>query len=660
MTPTPSLSERIFTPWGLLIFFTSINMLTYFDRGLLSSAIVACPSIASDPLIVEGLNFTNCDDWMKDHTGPGKEAALPQAKEGLLGSAFMGGFMVFCPIFANLADRINPLMCITIGELIWIAAVFGCAFAPSFEFLLFSRLLVGAGEASFAGLAPRIIDDSSPPESRSNRIGIFYAMIAVGTALGYSVGGFVVHNVSIPALGVYGTGWRVAFMAQGVIMLPLAIAVLFVPRKYIIPKTHFATTTLTVTDGADAGTEAAKVIVVVDPAAAAPSEFSAIAATAAGGDAASEPVATTVAPWPAAVAAGGASGAGAGASAAGAGSSRPRTGSSRVRRGSHRADSPTSNATSEAMSMGGGGSGGSADSPLLAHRRGADDADGADAADEVVEPVIPFPIIGRGTVSDPNHIYTLGGAIKALFTNPFWFLLSFGYSCYTFVVGGLSFWLIKFSVEVGMTGNTGSLVFGGVTVVAGIFGTAAGGFILDRIGGSSGTAGVVRSTKLAFFAIVIALPLMVCAFLVSSSSWRASIVYVFFGELVIFAITSPVNTALLTVVPTSLRAYAMGFNVFIIHLFGDFPSPTIIGWLAQRFFGGSLRLALMSITCYLLVTVIAWGTVSWKATQLHKRAVRGEMMPLAVAAAQADDYRLTGVSGGGRYGGHASVGNTVA
>jgi len=46
--------------------------------------------------------------------------------------------------------------------------------------------------------------------------------------------------------------------------------------------------------------------------------------------------------------------------------------------------------------------------------------------------------------------------------------------------------------------------------------------------------------------------------------------------------TSPLNAAVINSVGAHIRATALAVNIFIIHLLGDVPSPTMMGWVADR------------------------------------------------------------------------------
>jgi MFS transporter, Spinster family, sphingosine-1-phosphate transporter len=46
--------------------------------------------------------------------------------------------------------------------------------------------------------------------------------------------------------------------------------------------------------------------------------------------------------------------------------------------------------------------------------------------------------------------------------------------------------------------------------------------------------------------------------------------------------TSPLNTALVNSVGSHIRATAIAVNIFLFHLLGDVPSPTLMGYVADR------------------------------------------------------------------------------
>ena len=46
--------------------------------------------------------------------------------------------------------------------------------------------------------------------------------------------------------------------------------------------------------------------------------------------------------------------------------------------------------------------------------------------------------------------------------------------------------------------------------------------------------------------------------------------------------TAPLNAAVINSVGAHIRATALAVNILIIHILGDVPSPTMMGWVADR------------------------------------------------------------------------------
>ncbi|XP_022942046.1 probable sphingolipid transporter spinster homolog 2 [Cucurbita moschata] len=197
-TDTPSW----FTPKRLLAIFCVINLLNYIDRG----------AIASNG--VNGSQGTcTASGTCTSGTGIQGEFSLSNFEDGVLSSSFMVGLLVSCPIFATLAERINPFRLIGVGLSVWTFAVIGCAASFNFWSISICRMLVGVGEASFVSLAAPFIDDNAPASQKSAWLGIFYMCIPSGYAIGYIFGGLVGGNYN----------WRIAFVGEAILMLPFVI-----------------------------------------------------------------------------------------------------------------------------------------------------------------------------------------------------------------------------------------------------------------------------------------------------------------------------------------------------------------------------------------------------------------------------------------------------
>src|SRR4051812_40597470 len=150
-------------PVTILWLLTGLNLLNYLDRLVLSAVL---------PKVQEALQI---DSFVA----------------GSLATVFLVGYFATSPIFGALADRGGRKGLIALGVAVWSAATFGSGLAVGAASLIGARAVVGVGEASYATLAPTIIDDMSPPDRKGRWLSVFYLAIPVGSALGYLVGGFV-------------------------------------------------------------------------------------------------------------------------------------------------------------------------------------------------------------------------------------------------------------------------------------------------------------------------------------------------------------------------------------------------------------------------------------------------------------------------------------
>lgn len=201
--------ERWFTPSRVLLVFSLLNFLTYFDRGAVAGSMTA---IKVDEAIRGG------------------DSSLSDTQSGVIISGFMIGYMCTCPLFAALGAYIRAKHIILIGMLVWSAACLSTALSVSYRMLLLSRFCVGVGEAAFVGFAVTIIDGVAPAERRTLWIGIFYSLIPVGTAAGMTAGGLLSEEHSL--LGTSLQGWRSVFIGAVAAAVPALFTVAALPRRY--------------------------------------------------------------------------------------------------------------------------------------------------------------------------------------------------------------------------------------------------------------------------------------------------------------------------------------------------------------------------------------------------------------------------------------------
>jgi predicted MFS family arabinose efflux permease len=183
------------SPTAILAALTGLNALNYLDRYV---------GAATLPLMLASLSISD-------------------AAGGLLQSAFILTYAIVCPFIGWAGDRSPRMRLAAAGVFVWSAATVASGLAPTYAVLLAARAIVGVGEASYAVVTPSLLSDCYPPERRARMLGIFYAAIPVGSALGYVVGGLVGEHV----------GWREAFFVAGApgVVLAFVLLMLREPRR---------------------------------------------------------------------------------------------------------------------------------------------------------------------------------------------------------------------------------------------------------------------------------------------------------------------------------------------------------------------------------------------------------------------------------------------
>ena len=86
------------------------------------------------------------------------------------------------------------------------------------------------------------------------------------------------------------------------------------------------------------------------------------------------------------------------------------------------------------------------------------------------------------------------------------------------------------------------------------------------------------------------------------------------AQLLLFMSTGPVNSALVGYVDPRERASAVALSIFAIHLFGDVPSPFIIGVLSNA---SSLSKAFLMIPVAIAVSGVVW---LWAASSIRRES----------------------------------------
>jgi MFS transporter, Spinster family, sphingosine-1-phosphate transporter len=220
----------------------------------------------------------------------------------------------------------------------------------------------------------------------------------------------------------------------------------------------------------------------------------------------------------------------------------------------------------------------------------------------------PATAPGRAAVS-------LGQAYRVLAQNRLFVLTCAGYAAYTFALGGIASWLPSFLERVrGVPHAEAAIVPGAIVVVTGFVGTFAGGWLADRL---------LKRNRQAYWWVsgitaLMAAPVAVLVFTSEAPTmyWSAAAL----SEVLLFASTGPINAATVNIVSPTTRATALAAQILIIHLFGDVPSPPLIGALSDAW---SLGTAVLVVPVAILIGGVCWILAARHGARLEREGQAG-------------------------------------
>ena len=165
----------------------------------------------------------------------------------------------------------------------------------------------------------------------------------------------------------------------------------------------------------------------------------------------------------------------------------------------------------------------------------------------------------------------------------------------TFVLGGIAFWIPAY-LQYRHQPASGTVIFGAITVVAGLISTLLGGALADRLrkrypGSYFAVSGIAMLFAFPLFLMMLFTP------------FPAAWLFLFGSVFFVFFNTGPSNTALANVSLPSVRATAFALNIFVIHLLGDAAAPPLIGAIAGHY---NMKIAFMFVSAVMLVAAAAW------------------------------------------------------
>ncbi len=190
--------------------------------------------------------------------------------------------------------------------------------------------------------------------------------------------------------------------------------------------------------------------------------------------------------------------------------------------------------------------------------------------------------------------------VAGLLANGRYNLLVWGYAAQTFSIGAFGVWGPTFlHREHGMALDASSTIFGALLAGSGLLATLTGGWLANLLKRRT-PAGYAWVMALS---LVLAVPLCFAALMVGNTT--LSLVGLGASMFLLFLPTGPIASQMFEIVPVHLRASAMAVCTFIIHLFGDLGSPTLVGKVSTL--THSLRSGVLILPAVLLIGALFWG-----------------------------------------------------
>lgn len=187
--------------------------------------------------------------------------------------------------------------------------------------------------------------------------------------------------------------------------------------------------------------------------------------------------------------------------------------------------------------------------------------------------------------------------MNSLLTEKVYVINVLGYIAYNFVIGAYSYWGPKAGKDIYHMNNA-DMLFGGITIVCGIVGTLAGGWVLDKM--QSTISNAFKLLSVATF-----LGAVCCFGAFCFKSLYGFIALFSIGEILVFATQGPVNYVCLHCVKPSLRPLSMAMSTVSIHIFGDVPSSPLVGILQDHL--NNWRESALILTSILFIAAAVWS-----------------------------------------------------
>ncbi len=207
--------------------------------------------------------------------------------------------------------------------------------------------------------------------------------------------------------------------------------------------------------------------------------------------------------------------------------------------------------------------------------------------------------LGDSRVLAHDEKFNLKQTFKYFLSNKAYVFTVAGYCAYAFVVGGIAHWIPTYMQrDYNLSELNANTIFGGIAVGSGLVGTLLGGWAGDLFESKK------KEGHLLVSAISMLLAIPAFWFCMQSSNIQQFAVGLVFAQLCFFFSTSPINVAVLRMIPKHLQNSAMAFLIFMSHILGDSISAPLIGKISDS--TGSLKDGILVCTPVIFLSTLFW------------------------------------------------------
>ncbi len=174
--------------------------------------------------LLAGLNILNfADRYILSAVAPSiqRDYGFTDAELGMIGTAFLWGFVLASPFVGALMRRFSPQVVLAFAVITWSAATAATGVVRLLVSMIALRAVIGIGQAVFATASPPIIDTLAAKSWKARAMSLYYSAVPIGVALGFIAGGFLDMVI----------GWQVGFIVAGAFSLPVAFLLHRYPIK---------------------------------------------------------------------------------------------------------------------------------------------------------------------------------------------------------------------------------------------------------------------------------------------------------------------------------------------------------------------------------------------------------------------------------------------